>query len=1196
MPENSNDPIGSINISSVNNTSDSSREPEVAIAQAPFNDRSSEAKVFQKNPEDSRPKGSGYRKLPSRSSAKLKWLLSSWLFFFLTYCLVGFAAIPYALQTVLPEMLGEKINRPITVGSVRFNPFTLEIDLSNAIIGPNLSHPEDQVDPLFSVGSIKANLSWSSLIQSRMNFSQLQVDAFFLHMVRSKDNTYNIGDIIPTSSYKGIPLPDLPFPYLINNISLTNSRIFFDDFPSGKMHKIEQISLALPLLFQNNGTKIDPKINAGQAEYINPQFSAVVNNSPIEITGTTSTAGDTFTTRLKLHLEKIDLPAYFAYLPDKPNIILDKGTADIIMDMSLVSAPEKDLVLEIETVGHLSEVTLRDRYNYLSTLPTTTVTGTFLPLSSSFHFKEISLEEPELHFGKLPEGNWSLLAWDSKYPQKTKKASAHISIKKLSVNNGKFIFIDQHIDGGFSETAKDITLVITADNDDNKANNHFFFSGTTVGGSTISSQGDLSLSPFNISGKATLQHLDLKPFSTYLTLQNDIRIKEGKASEITSDFSFAFNEKNELTLTDTVAQLNNFTLSSQDRDWLIMPRVHISSENFVPGNRFIKGIKIAADTPEIHLKWDKHNDFQGIAPIQITHPQSTAQTKWDIFLSSLSFSNAVLYIEDQSLVHPTRFTVTKAAISLQDISTAPDNKGKFSASTDDFAGATLQLNGNLTLSPFSASLSTQLTDYPLTAISKHFSHWPTPDITGTVLAKGTITLPEFAFKGYSEINDFAAAQSGENLVRCKKAEAHINILTLSPLTLTVSLLDLTAPELNWVIPVQGPAAFTQLFRHNDLEHAVQKSNLTISQATLSDATLHFTDQRLSPHYATKIKFQGAMSNLLSQSGNRTKIDFLTSGDSDINGTIAGEIGLYDTPLFTDLAASFTDQNITNFSPYLESLLGYRINTGMFSFSTQFHQEQGKVMSRNSFSVSDFHLGKPLERPTLLPLTIALLSKEKGALHLSLPVNGTTSDPSYSFAGSIGRVLRNLVLKTTVSPFSHLVDSFPEIENIPHYLLFVSGSAALSEQSKKSLTLLGEILQQRPLLTLSIKGFASLGGDKEILLAKKQEKTHEIELRLEQEKSKKLSQTYGSEEIAPSISAIEKPLLQQKIPEAKVSKSELLQLARKREEAAITFLETELAIASSRLLQDTSGSLVADNAPGREGNRADFTFGVLKDNK
>ena len=70
MQENSNDPIGSINISSGNNTSDSDRDPDVTIAQASSAESpTEEIQSIQEYPEDSPPKGPAHRKLPSRSSA-----------------------------------------------------------------------------------------------------------------------------------------------------------------------------------------------------------------------------------------------------------------------------------------------------------------------------------------------------------------------------------------------------------------------------------------------------------------------------------------------------------------------------------------------------------------------------------------------------------------------------------------------------------------------------------------------------------------------------------------------------------------------------------------------------------------------------------------------------------------------------------------------------------------------------------------------------------------------------------------------------------------------------------------------------------------------------------------------------------------------------------------------------------------------
>jgi hypothetical protein len=132
-------------------------------------------------------------------------------------------------------------------------------------------------------------------------------------------------------------------------------------------------------------------------------------------------------------------------------------------------------------------------------------------------------------------------------------------------------------------------------------------------------------------------------------------------------------------------------------------------------------------------------------------------------------------------------------------------------------------------------------------------------------------------------------------------------------------------------------------------------------------------------------------------------------------------------------------------------------------------------------IDQFTLGETVEsdQATSLPvaLAIALLKDSSDEIHLDLPVSGDLDDPHFSTAGVILTVLKNLLVKAAVSPFSLLSAAMGSDEDFTS-ISFASGLAKIDDEQLKKLNSLAEMLAERPALTLEISGFVDREHDPE----------------------------------------------------------------------------------------------------------------------
>ena len=149
--------------------------------------------------------------------------------------------VPYLTTTLLAEKLSATLNRSVTIPRGEFNPLTCTLTLSHIIVGPDLSKSHDPVDPLLSAGKTTIAFEPKRLLDQEIA-STLSVEHSFLHLVRQKDGSYNTGQ---TMAALLVDMPVLPLRFSCKSITISDSRLVFDDELNGKTHLAEDISLSI---------------------------------------------------------------------------------------------------------------------------------------------------------------------------------------------------------------------------------------------------------------------------------------------------------------------------------------------------------------------------------------------------------------------------------------------------------------------------------------------------------------------------------------------------------------------------------------------------------------------------------------------------------------------------------------------------------------------------------------------------------------------------------------------------------------------------------------------------------------------------------------------------------------------------------------------------------------------------------------
>lgn len=698
---------------------------------------------------------------------------------FLVFTVFGFFVFPSILKSILIKKLFEHLNREITIEQIKVNPYVLSATIRGFKIKDRGS-PET----FMAFEELYINLQSLSALKKAIIVKEIILRKPFIKVNRNEDLSYNFSDLIPKKEAK-TENKEKPLRFSLNNIKIIDGSIDFWDAPVKKKHIIRDLNLSIPFL-SNIPYYIDI--------YVQPHFSAKINETPYVLHGKTKPFSDSLETIVNIHIHDLNIPYYLAYLPVKLNFNLVSANLDARLDLSFIQYKDKGPSLTISGNLSIQKLNLEDlNKNSILKLPLLEVgIAPTEPLRRLFHLSKIYIQSPELEVKRdkkgvlniesiLPEKRESKSS--SPTNKKTEPSSISIRIDKVELKEGKFSFSDLSKSKPFKTRFDSVEAMVDHFTNEREKKTSYLLSFRTETHEAFKFEGDLSVEPMVMDGLLEVKSLLIKKYSPYYMDHVLFDIREGNL-----DFSaFYHYEKGvkepKIALSKISASLHSLKLRKrgEGEDFLIVPVVSLKDTDFDLTNKELKLGEFFSEKGYLTMNRFANGelDLQKLLPSlpqkDQTSPSSMKKDEkpWLISIGKILIDQYTLKMNDQKPVIPVTLLAEKIKFTGENLSTQKNTSGRVSLSLLLDKKGWISTRGTIGIDPLKVEGFLEIKNISLKNFNPYFHERLLLDIVEgeadiltnyryarkekdqeLKLSKGMVSLHQLRLKKRSEEEDF----------------------------------------------------------------------------------------------------------------------------------------------------------------------------------------------------------------------------------------------------------------------------------------------------------------------------------------------------------------------------------------------------------------------------------------------------------
>ena len=974
-------------------------------------------------------------------SIRIRW--KRWLAImagvFVVYTLAGFWLLPLLIRHQLPQFGQAELQRQLTIGEVRFNPFTLRLEATD------LKLSESDGAPLFAIGGFAVEMQWRSIVRRAWSFADIRVTAPSATLFIGPDGRFNIAQLLDTLDHRprdnsadtGMPR------VIVEQFTLEQGKVEMHDRRAGYDNTFTPIDFTLShfsTLPEQNDTHT---FTAQSARGGKMRWKGTASVNPVLASG-------------EVVLENASLPELAVYLKSYTRARVAAGQLSATVPYTFAYAQGK---FEARLAG--AKLSLRD-----FAVAREGVTDSFAGITrldiggidADLARRQATINEVRADGGKLSVrrdakgeldlanlmietagpaaaantpangvavGDWNVAVKQVRFDQLQVSAIDETVTPPLKVNAGKvglqLALTAQQTNAGFQLKVSDAALSLAdlAVSSGAQAPLKVAQVGFTEGTADVAAR-QVSLGRLYAEGG----QLQL------------VREKDGKlnvlellprpgASRAPVPATQASAPKPWLAAAKIV-ELSKFGADITDRDAGV--NVHITDLALKLEGASSDLSKKVAFNAGLNVREGGQLAAQGsVVP-------GTGQLQADVRVKQLALAPL-----QPLLAQHLKLKIAGGNVSAQ---------GRVAAGAGTAKSAGLSYAGALNV----AGLTLNELDGDLFASWKNVA---ADKFTATV-SPNRIDIPELRIVGANAkliIEDDRSFNALRLLVRPAAA----------------------ATPAAAVVPVKAAPA--------DDPFPVR-----VRRMRFQDAKLDFTDLSLRPQFAAKIyELNGVVNGLSSSREARSQIELDGRVDEFGLARIRGELNPFAPRNNTDVNMVFKNVDMVPASPYSMKFAGYRIAEGKISLDLQYKIRDSKLEGSNQIVIDKLTLGERVDSPDALKLplqlAIAILKDSDGRIDLGLPVSGDLSDPQFSYGAIFWKAITNVITKIVTAPFRALGAllgvSGEKLESID----FDAGSAKLLPPEREKIKQVAQILAKRAQLKLSVPGQYSEAADGAALRAR-----------------------------------------------------------------------------------------------------------------
>ena len=157
------------------------------------------------------------------------------------YTATGFWLVPALIKSQIPKIGTTELARQASVGEVRFNPYTLQLQAQD------LRLLEADGAPLFGVGQLDVELQWRSLIRRAWSFAEISIKSPSVNLTIAPDGRFNLAELLATLARKPQEAPtDSELPrVIVERFAIEQGMVAMIDRQAGYRNSLTPINFTL---------------------------------------------------------------------------------------------------------------------------------------------------------------------------------------------------------------------------------------------------------------------------------------------------------------------------------------------------------------------------------------------------------------------------------------------------------------------------------------------------------------------------------------------------------------------------------------------------------------------------------------------------------------------------------------------------------------------------------------------------------------------------------------------------------------------------------------------------------------------------------------------------------------------------------------------------------------------------------------
>lgn len=1034
--------------------------------------------------------------------------------------LFGFFVAPGIIKSQLEKQLSSQLDRPVSIGDIHVNPYTLRVAVDKFHIGE-----KDGTSPFVDVDNLVVDASWGSVFHLAPVLDALSLTHPQIHITRTGPQQFNFTDIQQRFANKPADPNAAPARFALSNISVHNGDITFDDKVLNTAHRVDQLEIGIPFLANlPHDTDI----------FVQPLLAMQVDGSPLHIQGQTKPFADTHESVISFNLDHLDLAKYLAYVPEPLPANIPSGLLSGKLDLHFIDTkPNQQLQLQGQLQADNLVLTTPDKAPIIELQHGTAALDDVQPLLSRYHFGLIQLDQAKLHYTKMPGGrtNFDSLLGKGKPPAPPGTPPTDAHINTLAVQNGTFDYADSSGPTPAQLTLDNMRGAIRQISTVSKQPATIDVTSGLAGGS-VHATGNLFVSASRYDGQISMTGAGAQPLIAMGPPMLNAEIASGTLDgdmHLQVDWSKTVS----LIMDNSKFTAHNFALDQRGRKPLAWQSLnaeihHLDLDKSVAqlGNVTLQGLKIDAR----RLK-NGSVDLTGLMKSSPSHGKQEASPPWHWSIAHLGIDGSSFALTDPNLPSKDgRIVIDADKFGIDNLSddmhkpitlklAGGMGRGKFNVDGSvkpEPMDADLRIQATrLNVAPFASLVNVPLNvrldsallsadgraryrDHKPSALVSYqgrmvlgrvkvldkvtnddFLSWNSLSATGMKVRMGE-GAPQVDIGGLA-LNDFYArvivnANGRINVqdVVSNPAQAPVSVTRADNGPAPAAAAS-TPPPAPAPTPAPAPAASSSSALASASTTAAPPAQIHIGQITLANGNLNYTDNFIKPNYTANITQLAGKIGAFGTDTSDKPADVTLQGSLDNNSPvdINGTINPLTPVAFLDIKANANDVELTHLTPYSGKYAGYPITKGRLTMDVHYQLDQGKLNADNHIVLNQLTFGDRMEGPGIshLPvkLAVALLKDSEGNIDIHVPVSGSLSDPKFSLGGVIWHAFLNLLKRAVTSPFRLLASAGGGSQQDLGYVEFAPGSNALDKEADDRLSKIVDVLTKKPSLKLDITG-------------------------------------------------------------------------------------------------------------------------------